>query len=110
MDLVNEKDDVQTFFELIHHGLHALFELPPVFGSGHQRGHIQGDDALSEEDARHFLFHDANGEALGNGTLSNARLTNQNGVVLLSSGQDLADPFDFLLAPNDGIQFAFLRQ
>src|SRR5258706_7564541 len=46
------------------------------------------------------------GEPFGDRGLANARLTDQCRVVLRPAGQDLDDPLDLLLAPDDGIQLA----
>ena len=44
MDLVDEDDRFRNAFELFDHPFEALFEIPPVFGPGYQRSHIQGID------------------------------------------------------------------
>src|SRR5207247_4969584 len=44
------------------------------------------------------------GEALDNGRLAHAGLTDQHGIVLGPPGEDLDDPLDLLLAADDGIE------
>ena len=46
------------------------------------------------------------GEALDDGGLANARLTEQDGVVLRAAAEDLDHPLDLELPPDDGIELA----
>ena len=70
----------------------------------------RGDDALAEQNPGDLLLHDADGKTFGDGALSNARLPDEDGVVLLSAGQYLADALDFLFPADDGVELAFLGQ
>ena len=110
VDLVDEQDDVQALFELVHHGLHALLKLATVLRAGHEGGDIEGDDPLAEQNPGDLLLYDADGEALGDGALSDARLTDEDGVVLLPAGQHLADALDFLFPADDGVELAFFGE
>ena len=108
VDLVDEEDDVPGFFQFVHDGLHALFELAPVFGAGDHGGHVEHDDALIVQGAGHFLLMDAQGEALHDGGLSNTRLPDEDGVVLFAAAEDLGNPFDLAFAANDGVELVVL--
>jgi len=46
------------------------------------------------------------GEPFGDRRLADPRLADQRGVVLRPAGQDLDDPLDLLLAPDDRIELA----
>src|SRR4029079_19191652 len=49
---------------------------------------------------------DALGQPLDDGGLAHARLADQNGVVLGSSGEDLHAPLDLLLPADDRVELA----
>ena len=49
VELVDEEDDVLALLQLVHHRLHALFELAAVLRAGHQAGEVERHDALVEE-------------------------------------------------------------
>ena len=61
---------------------------------------------LFEERLRNVVGHDPVGQALRDGRLPDARLADQGGVVLGAAGEDLDDPLDLLLAPDDGVELA----
>ena len=108
--LIDEQNHIRRFFELVHHGFHALFELSAVFRAGHERRQIQGNHAFVKQDAAHFALHDAQGQALGDGRLAHAGLADQHRIVLLAAAQHLGHALDFLFATHDRIEFAFLGQ
>ena len=49
---------------------------------------------------------DAQGQALGDGRLADARLADQHGVVLRAPRQDLDDAADFLVAADHRVELA----
>jgi hypothetical protein len=50
------------------------------------------------------MADDLLGQTFDDGRLAHARFSDQHRVVLRSPGQDLDDPFDLLLAPDDGVE------
>ena len=110
MDLVNEEDHVVVLLQFVHHGLHALLELPAVLGACDQRSQVEGHHPLVVEDARNLLVDDAQGEPFGYGALAHAGLPDQQGVVLFATAEDLGDPFDLLFAAHHGVELVFLGQ
>ncbi len=67
MEFVNEEDDVFVFRKLIEYGLDAFLELSAIFGSGHDRGHVERHNALTEENARDLALDYAQGQAFDDG-------------------------------------------
>ena len=51
VQLVDEEDDVGAFLQLLEDGFHAFLELSTVFGSRHEAGHVEADNALVQERA-----------------------------------------------------------
>ena len=83
VQLVDEQDDPALgLLDLLEDGLEALLELAAVLGPGDQRAQVQGDDLLVLEGLRHVAADDALGQALDDGGLADARLADEDGVVL----------------------------
>ena len=59
---------------------------------------------LQRLDRRHQPGDDALGEPFGNGGLANARLPNEDRVVLGATRKDLNDPLYLLLPPDDRVK------
>ncbi len=109
MDFIDEQDGAGRF-QLVDDALEALLELAAVHGAGHQRAHVQLQDALVEQRGGHVAFDDALGQAFDDGGLADAGLADQGRVVLGAAGQDLNDALDFHLAPDHRVQLAFFGQ
>ena len=60
---------------LFQDGLQPLLELAPVFRTGDQRAHVEGDDLLLLETFGHVLADDALREALDDRGLPDTRFT-----------------------------------
>ena len=110
MYLVDEENDVGVLLQLVDDGVQAFLELAAVLGACHHAGHVQHNDALVEEHARHLLLRDAQGQSFDNGALAYARFSDEHGVVFLSAAQDLRHAFNLLFAPYDGIQASVSRR
>ena len=89
MQFINEQQDLAFgLFHFIQNGLQPLLEFAAVFGTGYQSTHIQREDALVLQRLGHFLLDDPLGQALYNGGLADAGLTNEDRVVFCLPGQD----------------------
>ena len=106
MQLVDEQDHVAVLLHLIQRVFDALLELAAVLGARHHAAQIQGQHALVQQLLRHVAGGDALRQTLGDSGLAHARLADEHRVVLAAAGQDLDDPLDLLIAPDDGIQLA----
>ena len=107
MQLVDEQDDLALgVLDLLQNRLEAFLELAAVLGAGDQRAQVERDDLLVLERLRHVAADDALGQTLGDGRLADARLADQDRVVLGAAGQDLDDAADLLVAADDRIELA----
>ena len=104
VDLVNEQDDVARRLDLAQQALDPLLELAAELGTCHKAGQVEQEDLLILQPCRHLPLGNALRNALGNGGLANARLTNEAGVVLLAAAQDLDGAVDLPVAADDIIQ------
>jgi hypothetical protein len=106
VELVDEQDDVATGPDLFEDLLQALLKVTPIARTGHQGAQVEGVELLARQGLGHVVLHDALGEALDDGRLADARLSDQHRVVLGAPAQHLHHPFDFLLAPDHRVEFS----
>ncbi len=111
MQFIDEQDDLALgSLDLFEDGLEALLELAAVLGTGDERAHVQGDDALILQPFRHVPADDALGKTFDNGRLADAGLTDQHGIVLGTPRQNLDDAANLLIAADDRIELALPGQ
>ena len=96
--------------DLVHDALQALLELAPELGAGHQRAHVQRQQAPPAQVLRHVALGDLEGQPLGDGRLADAGVADQHRVVLGAPGQNLDGALDFLVAPDHRVNLVFPRQ
>ena len=110
MQLVDEQDDLALgVLDLLEDGLEALLELAAELGAGDQRAEVERDDPLVLEPLGHVAADDPLGEALDDGGLADARLADEDRVVLGPPAEHLDDPADLLVAADDRIELAGAR-
>ena len=111
VQLVDEEDDLALRVgDLLEHGLQALLELAAVLRAGDERAHVERDDPLVLEPFGHVAADDAAGQALDDGGLADAGLADEHRVVLRAARQHLDDAADLLVAADDRIELALLRE
>ncbi len=106
MELIDEEDDVPRGHDLVEDGFEALFELPPVLGTGDDGGHIELDDLLVGEEGGDFPAGDALGQALHDGGLAHPGLAHEDGVVLFAAAEDLDHPLELPFPSDHGVKEA----
>ena len=107
--LVDEQDDVARVHDLLDALLQALLELAAVLGPGHERAHVEREQALVAQDVRHLVRHDELRQALGHGGLAHARLADEQRVVLLAAAEHLHDALDLARTADDRVELAVAR-
>jgi hypothetical protein len=106
VDLVDEQHDVAAGADLLEDLLQALLEVTAVAAAGDQRAEVEGVELLVLEGLGHSAAHDVLREALDDGRLADAGLTDEDRVVLGAAREHLHDPLDLLLAPDDRVELA----
>src|SRR5439155_1479507 len=104
MQLVDEQDDVAARADLLEHLLEALLEVAAVAGAGDQRAEVEGVELLALQRLGDVVVDDPLAEALDDGRLADARLADEDRVVLGAAGQHLHDPLDLAVAPDDRVE------
>ena len=82
VDLVDEQDDVAAGLDLLEHLLEALLEVTAVAGPGDEGAEVERVELLVLERLGHLARGDGLGEALDDGGLADAGLTDEHRVVL----------------------------
>ena len=105
--LVDEQDDAAVcVVDFRQHGLEPFLELSAVLRSRDQGAHVQREQALALEAFGNVAVDDAQREAFCDGGLANAGFADENGIVLRAARQHLHGTSDFLVAPDDRVEFA----
>ena len=111
MELIDEQNHLAVGVgDFLQHGLEALFEFPAVLRAGHQRTHVETDDAFVLEALGHVPSDDPLGQSLDDRGLADARLTDEDRVVLGPARQDLDDAANFFVTPDDRIELPVAGQ
>ena len=107
VELVDEGDDLaRGVGDLLEDGLEPLLELAPVLGPGEHAGDVEGDEALALQALGHVAVGDAPGQPLDDGRLADARLADEDRVVLRPAGEHLDDAADLLVPADDRVDLA----
>ncbi len=110
VQLVDKQDDPALgLTNLFEHGLQPLFKLAAVLRARNQRAHVEGKDRPALQALGHVAFDNALRQRLDDGRLADARLTDQNGVVLRLAREDADDIADLLIAADDRIHLLASR-
>ena len=111
VQLVDEEDDLAgSAADLVHHALHALFELAAVLRAGDEAREVERDHALVAQRLGHFALDDALRQAFGDRRLADAGLADERRVVLGAAAEDLDDALDLVGTADDRVQLVLARQ
>ena len=109
MDLVDEQNRVLVLLDFLHHLLQALFEIAAIARAGEEGAHVEREHRRLGQNFRHVRVDDLSRKALGDRRLADARIANQQGVVLLTAAQHLDGPLHLGLAADKGIDAPLTR-
>ena len=110
MQLVDEEHRVVRVAQLLDDLLESLLEFAAVLRAGHERADVERQDPLVEQRLGHVAGDDPVGQALRDGGLADAGLTDERRVVLGPAAQDLDDPLDLLVATDHRVELPGARR
>ena len=110
VDLVDEEDGVRGLLHARDDALEPLLELAAELGAGEQRAHVERVDRRLLEDGGHLLLVDAQREPLDDGGLADARLADEERVVLAPPAEDLDRALDLGVAADERVDAALPRR
>lgn len=104
---IDEEDDLpRGLLDFVENCLEPFFEFASELCASDEGTHIESDDRLSAKPFGDISGDNALGETLGDSSFSDPGFPDQDRVVLGSSREDLDHAADFLIATDDGIEFA----
>ena len=104
---VDEQNDrLGRGLNFVDHAAQALLELAFHAGAGLEQAHVQRADAHVLQRRRHVARQDALHEAFDDGGLADAGFAGEDRIVLAAAHEDVHALADFLVATDDGIDFA----
>jgi hypothetical protein len=87
----------------------AFLEIAAVAGPGQERPHVERENGGVAQHVGYLAVHDAAGEPLRDRGLADAGVADEQRVVLLPPAEHLDGAVDLGLAPDQGVNLAFLR-
>ena len=102
----DEEDDVSRLDDFLDDALEALLKFTAILRSGENCSEVEADDFLVRQHFRNFLVGDALGQAFDDRGLSNAGLSEHDGVVLRFATEDLNDPLNLVVSSDHWIELA----
>ena len=108
VDLVDEQDDVAAALDLLEHLLEALLEVTPVARPGHECPEVERVELLVRQGLWDLALDDLLGEALDDGGLADAGLTDEDRVVLGPPREHLHDALDLGVSAHERVELAVL--
>jgi hypothetical protein len=109
MQLVDEEDDLTLGpADLLEHRLQPLLELAAVFRAGDEGADVERPDALPLQALRDVAGDDPLREPLGDRGLADARVADQDGVVLRPAGEHLDHAPDLLVPADHRVELPLL--
>src|SRR5262249_44371705 len=108
--LVDEEDGLASGrLDLLEDGLQSLLELAAVLRAGDERAHVERDEPLVLERLRDVTADDPLSNAFDDRGLADARLADENRVVLRAAREHLHHAPNLFVAADDGIHLRFGR-
>ena len=110
VQLVDEHDDVRVLGQLLHDRLEALFELTAILRARDDERDVQREDPLVGEEVRDVAVDDLLRQPFDDGRLADARLADEDGVVLGPAAEDLLHALDFDVAADERVELVLHRR
>ncbi len=111
VQLVDEHDDLAfRVGDLLQDGLQPVLKFPSVLGAGDHRAQVERDHASILESLGDVAGDDPLRQALGDRGLADARLADQDRVVLGPPRQDLDHAPDLVVAADHRVELALGRR
>ena len=109
VNLVNHEHDVLLVLNLLDQTRDARLELAPLLGARHEQADVEGEHALIAEKLGNVPGDDSQRQSFRDGRLTDARLAEEDGVVLGSPGENLDDALNLLVPPDDRVDLLVPR-
>ncbi len=106
MDFVDEEDDIGLLFEFLDDGFESFFEVASVSGPCKERPKVELVYEGVGEGFGDLAFEDFEGESFDDGGFSDACFSDEQGIIFVSSHEDVDDAIDFVMSSDEGVDKA----
>ena len=104
VNLVDEEDVILGFLQLSNNLLHAVLKLTAILGTSYQTCQVKRPNLLSTQDVRDVAGCNELSQALNNGGLTNAGISQDKWVVFLAARKNLHDTLNLAVTANDRVK------
>ena len=104
MNLVDEEDVILGFLQFSNNLLHAVLKFAAILRASYQACQVKRPNLLSAQNVRNIAGSNELSQALNNGCLTNARVSQDKWVVLLTTRKNLHDTLNLAVTANDGVK------
>ena len=109
VNLINKEHSIRIHLNGIDEARNAILKISAKPCAGNQPGHVKGIDFEILHRIRDSAAHNSLCQPLNHSRLSNARLSDQDRVILGLLSQHLDNGIDFLLTPDQRFQLELSR-
>ena len=107
--LVDKQNNVALGLHLVHESLDAALKLAAELRARDESRQVKQMNLFLAQTGRHISRCNAQGKALGNGRLADARLADKAGIVLCTAAQNLHHAANLAVTADDGVDLARSR-
>ena len=105
-----QNDPPRRLGDFLEQRLQPILEFAPVLRPRHEGAEVERDHLFLLQRFGDVAADDPLRATLDDGGLADARLPDQDGIILCPAGQNLNDPTDLLVPPDDRIELALPSQ
>ena len=107
VQLVDKEDDLTFgFLDLSKHGLETIFKFAAIFCAGEHRTEIETDETFVSQRFGHVARDDSLRQTFDDRRFADARLADQNRIVLRAARKNLDRPTNLVVASDHRIELS----
>ena len=106
MYLIDKQDNITLCTDFVNQSFNAALKLSSELGTRNQCGHIQQIDFLIQQTERYISRNNLLSNSFRNCRFTDTGFTNQTGIILLTAGQNLFHPVNFLITTDNPVHLA----
>ena len=108
VELINKHNDLTSAISnCFKNFFQAFFKFATEFSTCYEGSQVQSVQGFILQVFRHVTSYNASCQAFCNGSFTNARFTDEHGVILFTTAQDFDNTTDFFITTDNRIQLAF---
>ena len=105
MYFIYKNDDIRIVLQFRNKPFDTFLKLSSILGTSHHRSKIYRHNPFVEQSWRSLLFYNKLRQSFYYSTFTHTWLTDEYGIIFLSTPDDFQNPLDFVLSSHYRIQF-----